>query len=417
MADRIILVDVNGNFYAPTLTPAATMPMADSFGRKLLASSFNLLTTTHETPIIQVMFPYYVDTADDVIITVTGSGAVTQSAGMAVVTTGATANSTAIMETRRFIQYRPGQGVIARLSGFANAVPDANGKITAGILGAQDGFAFSYNGTALSVLHRLNTSDTFIAQASWNGDKVDGSGPSGFTWDATKGSPMAIQYQWLGVGIVNFFVYGDNGDPILIHTIKYGNAHTGVSLLNPCLPMRVEVSNGATATARTFSCPCLTASIYGDRGPANDHPFSGGAGNVSLSNGSETFVAAFFNKATFQSLTNRIVIQPREFNVCANGQRTVFNLYRRNASTGLTATSFANVDATNSCIQTSTAGTFTATGWRKIKSLAVENGGNIILTPQKGELPLYPGDYWVVTATAQGNGATGGVEINWVEER
>jgi hypothetical protein len=41
-----------------------------------------------------------------------------------------------------------------------------------------------------------------VAQASWNGDKLDGTGASGYTLDPTKATILFTDYEWLGMGSV-----------------------------------------------------------------------------------------------------------------------------------------------------------------------------------------------------------------------
>lgn len=46
--------------------------------------------------------------------------------------------------------------------------------------------------------------DTFVAQANWNIDPMDGTGASGITLDPTKRNIYQIRYQWLGFGRTTF---------------------------------------------------------------------------------------------------------------------------------------------------------------------------------------------------------------------
>ena len=49
--------------------------------------------------------------------------------------------------------------------------------------------------------------ETWIPQASWNGDDIfDGNGITGATLDPTKGNVYQITYQWLGFGAISFFI-------------------------------------------------------------------------------------------------------------------------------------------------------------------------------------------------------------------
>lgn len=81
------------------------------------------------------------------------SGTVTQSNGMAVCSTGAAANSSALMRSRDRARYQPGYGTRTRFTAlFTTGV--ANSTQIAGIGDESNGFFFGYNGTSFGILHR-----------------------------------------------------------------------------------------------------------------------------------------------------------------------------------------------------------------------------------------------------------------------
>jgi len=101
--------------------------------------------------------------------------------------------------------------------------------------------------------------ETFIAQtnaaastdgvSTWNADKFDGTSTSGITLDPTKGNVYQIKYQWLGFGMIRFFVENpETGKFALVHKIKYANANTEPSIDDPSLPLLLEVINTANTT-------------------------------------------------------------------------------------------------------------------------------------------------------------------------
>jgi hypothetical protein len=63
------------------------------------------------------------------------------------------------------------------------------------------------------------STDTFIPQSEWNGDKLDGNGSSGITIDPTKGNVFQILIQYLGFGGIVFQVEAINEGN------KIGRAH------------------------------------------------------------------------------------------------------------------------------------------------------------------------------------------------
>jgi hypothetical protein len=60
-----------------------------------------------------------------------------------------------------------------------------------------------------------------IPRINWNGDKIDGNGPSGFTLALTGRMFYWIDYAWLGVGPVRFGVLGSRGERITCHTFEH----------------------------------------------------------------------------------------------------------------------------------------------------------------------------------------------------
>jgi hypothetical protein len=120
----------------------------------------------------------------------------------------------------------------------------------------------------MGVVVRTNTSgtpsDTRIAQASWNIDKMDGTGASGITLDYTKTLIYFMDFEWLGVGTVRFGVYV-NGLPYYVHAVHNSNINTLVYMSTPNLPLRYEISNDGTGGAASLVHICTTVITEGGR--------------------------------------------------------------------------------------------------------------------------------------------------------
>lgn len=81
-----------------------------------------------------------------------------------------------------------------------------------------------------------------VARSSWNGDKVDGSGPSGVILNKNATQVIVVDYEWYGAGAVKFsFVIGDK--TIVIHTFYSANILTTPWCSTPFIPIRVEIEN------------------------------------------------------------------------------------------------------------------------------------------------------------------------------
>ena len=97
--------------------------------------------------------------------------------------------------------------------------------------------------------------DTWIPQSTWNGDKLDGTGPSGVTLDPTKGNIYQVDVQYLGFGTVSFKVEvsqeGNNADWVTVHTINNPNTKTAVNVTQPSFPLTFATYNIGTASGQT----------------------------------------------------------------------------------------------------------------------------------------------------------------------
>jgi hypothetical protein len=165
---------------------------------------------------------------------------------------GSTLGSKVIRQTRNVMRYLPGRssqltyavrlespvtGIRRRLGLF----DEANGFYfeDAGVLGA-DGLP-EYN-----VVVRSSTSGSLVEnrvpRSQWNGDRLDGLGPSGITADATKAQMITFDYEWYGAGqiVVGFVI---NGYTYIVHTFNHGNVTTVPWSSTPFLPIRLEIEN------------------------------------------------------------------------------------------------------------------------------------------------------------------------------
>lgn len=124
--------------YSPFIEPDRT-----AFGEQSVAEI---------TPISQLQFAYDVN-PNLLKIRANQSGSVDENSNMARLQTGAAANSSGEMLSRRTIKYSPGQGGVVRFTAvFANGT--ANNTQIVGIGDTDDGYFFCYNGTAFGLLVR-----------------------------------------------------------------------------------------------------------------------------------------------------------------------------------------------------------------------------------------------------------------------
>ena len=97
-----------------------------------------------------------------------------------------------------------------------------------------------YRGASASYAICSKTVDTKIPQSSWNLDKCDGTGPSGFNLDLTKMQMFYIDYSWYGAGFVRWGFRALNGDIIYCHKLPNNNTNTEAYMRSGNLPARYE---------------------------------------------------------------------------------------------------------------------------------------------------------------------------------
>lgn len=192
--------------------------------------------------------------------TATG-GTVTYDANASTVELNVTTSSGSevVRQTFRSFSYQPGKSLLT-FNTFVMPTAQANQRIRVGYFNTQNGVFLERDGTSVYIVRRTYVSgaavDTRVAQADWNGDKLNGTGDSGFTLDLTKAQILWEDFEWLGVGSVRVGFVID-GQIIVCHTFQNANNLTSVYMTTAILPLRYEITNtGATASSATLKQIC-----------------------------------------------------------------------------------------------------------------------------------------------------------------
>lgn len=167
-----------------------------------------------------------------------------------------------IRQSKRVFPYQPGKSLLVMCT-FAMASGATNLRQRVGYFNANNGVFLQQNNNALSIVLRTYTGGSAsdaraVAQADWNGDKLDGSGASGITLDVTKTQIFFIDFEWLGVGSVRCGFIID-GEYIVVHTFHNANSLSSVYMQTAILPVRYEITaTGTVAAAKTMKQICST---------------------------------------------------------------------------------------------------------------------------------------------------------------
>jgi hypothetical protein len=243
LANIVNAQPVNVNFYGTAL---------DAFGRARFSQPYTLFDAQNRY------------TKNDLFDETTATGGtVTYTANESTVNLNVTTSSGSqvVRQTYRSFSYQPGKSLLV-LNTFVMPAAQENQRIRIGYFSTENGVFLEREGSNVYIVRRTYVTgsavDTRVAQADWNGDKLNGTGDSGFTLDLTKTQIFWEDFEWLGVGSVRAgFVI--NGQVIICHTFQNANNLTAVYMTTAILPVRYEITNtGATAAAATLKQICST---------------------------------------------------------------------------------------------------------------------------------------------------------------
>ncbi len=366
--------------------------------------AFGGLKVVTENPIQSLSFRYNLNT-EKVTTSVSNGGAVSHSTPNAVLTTGTATNGSALMAARYLLRYTPGQGIIGRFTTRFVSGCVAASQQEAGFGNTTDGFYFGCVNGTFGIIWRNNSADTFIPQSTWSENTLT-------LLDITKGNVYTINYQWLGYGVIKFYVEDNDGTTRLVHRIKYSNANTLPSLTNPALGFRARVLNNGNATNLTMHIP--SAGVFAE-GPISQRNVQGAAFNTkTAAAATRTNILTLRNNSTFQGLPNTANIVITAYSVASDHDVRIS--FYRNATLG-GSPNFVDFDSNTSVVAVDTAGTTVTNGRNYIPGLNMPDqktsSGVIQLTR---DYRLAPGDTLTVEAFSAAGSAITMITVAWDEE-
>jgi len=253
--------------------------------------------------------------------------------------------SEVVRQTYRCMPYQPGKGLLC-LATFVMNPPKTGLRQRVGYFGTQNGVFLQQNDSTVSFVLRSYISGSVsdartVNQADWNGDKLNGTGDSGYTLDLTKAQILWMDFEWLGVGSVRcgFII---NGEYIVCHTFENANDITSVYMTTAILPVRYEITNTA-ATASASSLKQICSSVVSEGGyeqTSIEHVARRTAARTSIST---TFVPLVSIRLASTALN--AVVLPAKFNVMPTSTGDDFEVVLAKNCTGLTSASWAAVSS------------------------------------------------------------------------
>jgi hypothetical protein len=185
---------------------------------------------------------------------------------------GTANNDSVIVQSLTTQPYQPGKS-LEFIGSFAFADLKTNCRQRVGYFTESNGIYFEADGGDLYLVVRSKASGTVqedrIAQADWNQDPLNGSGPSGLTLDPSLTNIFWCDIEWLGVGSVRTgFVI--NGIFYICHVFVHANqpGYDKVYMTTATLNPRYEITNtGTTASSSTLKQICSTVISEGGYDP------------------------------------------------------------------------------------------------------------------------------------------------------
>lgn len=263
--------------------------------------------------------------------TVVGTGLGTHLPNEACVRMRVSASGDSIVrQSRQYIRYQPGKSQLCLFT-FDAGAPVTNARQRIGLFDAQNGVFVQRDGAALSVVRRTYTSGTVsdasaVAQADWNIDPLDGTGPSGIILDFTKSQILFINFQWLGVGAV-VIGFDIDGELIPVHRFTHANEASSVYATTMNLPVRYEnVATGTLAGNSDLKAICATVISEGGFQDARGYPASVSNGISAIGVTTRRPILSIRPSATFNSIVNRTMIVLDSLDITASGNSAYWEL-------------------------------------------------------------------------------------------
>jgi len=231
----------------------------DAFGRMRTSSPLTLFDSSHR---------YADNNLWSTASGVSGSVSFNQNEGLMELNVTNASGSFVTRETTKVFSYQPGKSLL-NLNTFVMSPAKTGLRQRVGYFGADNGMYLELVDSTLNFVERslvdgTPVTETRVPQSAWNGDKLDGTGASGFTLDITKAQILWMDIEWLGLGSVRMgFVI--NGRFILCHTFHHANIIDSTYITTASLPLRYEIANTA-ATSGASKLKQICSSVISEGG-------------------------------------------------------------------------------------------------------------------------------------------------------
>ena len=322
------------------VSTSSTVPVSiggtnvDAFGRLRTSSPYTLFDSQNR---------YAIDNQFDTSTATGGSTTYLPNEASVRMDVTTSSGSEVVRQSYRCMPYQPGKGLLL-LATFVMNTAKTGLRQRVGYFGTQNGVFLQQNDSTVSFVLRSYISGSvsdarIVTQDNWNGDKLNGTGDSGYTLDLTKAQILWMDFEWLGVGSVRCGFIID-GQYIVCHTFENANDITSVYMTTAILPVRYEITNTA-ATASASALKQICSSVVSEGGyeqTSIEHVARRTATKTSIST---TFLPLVSIRLASTALN--AVVLPAKFNVMPTSTGDDFEVILAKNCTGLTSASWAAV--------------------------------------------------------------------------
>jgi hypothetical protein len=322
------------------VSTSATVPISiggtnvDAFGRLRVSQPYTIFDSQNR---------YAIDNQFDTSTATGGSTTYLPNESSVRMDVTTSSGSEVVRQSYRCMPYQPGKGLLC-LATFVMNTAKTGLRQRVGYFGTQNGVFIQQNDSTVSFVLRSYISGSvsdarIVTQDNWNGDKLDGTGDSGFTLDLTKAQILWMDFEWLGVGSVRCGFIID-GQYIVCHTFENANDITSVYMTTAILPVRYEITNTA-ATASASSMKQICSSVVSEGGYEQTSIEHVARRTTTKTSISTTFLPLVSIRLASTALN--AVVLPVKFNVMPTSTGDDFEVILTKNSTGLTSASWAAV--------------------------------------------------------------------------
>jgi hypothetical protein len=309
-------------------------------------TAFNEVSVVEPYPLAQIDFVYGINTLVTTSNVQGSNASVTTSGGLLRCTSnGAVRASSCILNAKKYVKYRSGQGAMLRITGlFSYPATGTQQLCGAGFALANtttyiDFLGFGYGNvsspTTFSILWRNGRTgvDTWVPQSSWNLDTLlNGSTKSGMTFNPQVLNQFQVQFQ--SIGDLNFYVENPaTGRFIFVHQIPAANYSPFPNFQNPTMQLSWFSNNASSSNTITMYGASGGHFLEGIRNFCGPRGALYSAPSANLVPNVETMIfaiknATYFGSNTYVSpYTNGVIpcrsqIHLRSFSISSGGYAT-----------------------------------------------------------------------------------------------